>query len=391
MNRFVISAYAASNVGKKRQNNEDNYFLEGNYVNSLNSASCGAAGKTELLVSVCDGMGGEEAGEVASQIAVETVAIKYNQLINNSFSDSAIESFVTEANKRICDEISVRKKRLGTTLTLLGFKDGLVTMSNIGDSRIYCFSGNMLEQISKDHTQAQSMVDAGVITEEESMKVPEKHKLTQHLGIYPYEMIIEPYTVRRTAKAGDRYLLCSDGLTDMLTNDEIAGILGKHISLKETAEELILLALNHGGKDNVTVAVCEIGVSEETVVERPIANGTVSQPVEKKKNVLLKGVILIVAVAVLSASAVAVVHFLKKNKSVDKTDTTITETVSKTESGTTIKEEESKESTTKETETVTKDQTSTQNTTESTDAEFTKKSRETAKGKTKKVFEQYKG
>ena len=308
MNRLMISAYAASNVGKKRQNNEDNYYLEGNYVDSLNNASCETAGKTEMLVSVCDGMGGEEAGEVASQLAVETIAIKYNQLLNDSFSDTAIESYVAEANKRICDEISRRKKRLGTTLTLLGFKDGIVTMSNVGDSRIYCLSDNKLEQISKDHTEAQSMVDAGIMTAEESMKVPEKHKLTQHLGIYPYEMIIEPYTVRKPAREGDKYLLCSDGLTDMLSDEEIHNILNKNSSLKDIAEELISLALDHGGKDNVTVAVCEITANTELLVDKPGKR----KKTHKKKHAVIRIIILAISIAIMIAAVGVSVFLIKR-------------------------------------------------------------------------------
>ncbi|MCH5314352.1 MAG: serine/threonine-protein phosphatase [Eubacterium sp.] len=293
MNRIFISAYAASNVGKRRQNNEDNYYLNGNYVNSSNVAFVELSNSNDLITSVCDGMGGEEAGEVASQIAVETLNKCYKYLLDTNLSDVAIEKYVNYSNDLICDEISKCKKRMGTTYTLLGIKDGVATASNIGDSRIYKYSNGMLEQISRDHTEAQSMVDAGIISAEESMKIPEKHRLTQHLGIFPYEMVIEPYTVRFPVSIGDRYLLCSDGLTDMLTNAEISAILSKKQSLKSIVDELISTALENGGKDNVTIILCEIiGDNTETVIQnddelnRSVSN--FNNKSEASKDVLIK-------------------------------------------------------------------------------------------------------
>ena len=258
MKQYIISAFAASNVGKRRQNNEDNYFLGGNFVNSALEINAKIENQTQMIVSVCDGMGGEEAGELASQLACETVCEKYTELISNGMSDESISAFVNSANEKICVEISKKKKRIGTTYTLLGVIGDTVTVSNIGDSRVYHYSEKSLKQISRDHTQAQTMVDSGLMSAEQAMKTPEKHKLTQHLGIFPYEMIIEPYTVRGSVQVGDRYLLCSDGLTDMLTDGEIEQVFDKGISIEQTGEELIQTALNKGGKDNVTVLVCEI-------------------------------------------------------------------------------------------------------------------------------------
>ena len=283
MSEMFISAYAASNVGKRRQNNEDNYYFDGNYVNSANDIFAESLNSTELIVSVCDGMGGEEAGEVASQIAVESLNKCYKYLLDNNLSDEAIEKYVNYSNDLICGEIKKYKKRMGTTYTLLGIKDGVVTASNIGDSRIYRYSNGVLEQISHDHTEAQSMVDAGVVSAEESMKIPEKHRLTQHLGIFPYEMIIEPYIVRFPVSAGDRYLLCSDGLTDMLTNSEISAILCKKQSLKTIVDELISSALNKGGRDNVTIVLCEI-FSEKNNSQISVSESKEETP----KKVLLK-------------------------------------------------------------------------------------------------------
>lgn len=255
---MTVSAYAASNVGKRRQNNEDNFYLNGQCVNSADDIRAEATDLPEAVFSVCDGMGGEEAGEVASQLAVQALNDAYQFLLQNQMSDAAIGRYVKLANARVCEEISRRKKRLGTTCTLLGIQNDTVTATNIGDSRIYRYSSGCLQQISHDHTEAQTMVDSGAISAEKAMTIPEKHRLTQHIGIFPEEMLIEPFTVRIPARAGDRYLLCSDGLTDMLTDAEIRSVLQSGQSLQITAERLISQALEKGGRDNVTVVLCEI-------------------------------------------------------------------------------------------------------------------------------------
>ncbi len=263
MKKYCISAFAASNVGKRRFNNEDNYYINYKTVDSSNSTNARIDNVDSFIGAVCDGMGGEAAGEVASQIAVTAIGEFEKSLLSDNCSDSIIEKVINSANDSICNEIKKCKKRLGTTFTLIGINNETVTLSNIGDSRIYRFSDDTLEQISHDHTEAQTMVDAGIVTKEQSMSLKEKHRLTQHLGIFPYEMIIEPYTVRIDSKSDDRYLLCSDGLTDMLTESEIEIILRKNLSLEDTVNCLIELALEKGGRDNVTVLICEITEPKE--------------------------------------------------------------------------------------------------------------------------------
>ncbi len=276
---MTVSAYAASNVGKRRQNNEDNFYLNGKCVNSANDIRAEATDLPEAVFSVCDGMGGEEAGEVASQFAVQELNEAYQFLLNNHMSDAAINRYVKRANALVCEEISRRKKRLGTTCTLLGIQNDTVTATNIGDSRIYRYSSGNLQQISHDHTEAQTMVDSGTISAEKAMTIPEKHRLTQHIGIFPEEMLIEPYTVRIPARAGDRYLLCSDGLTDMLTDAEIQSVLQSGQSLQITTERLISQALEKGGRDNVTVVLCEINdMTGFATITPPMQNASLPIP-----------------------------------------------------------------------------------------------------------------
>lgn len=117
-------------------------------------------------------------------------------------------------------------------------------------------------QISTDHSIVAQMVRMGSLTEEEARVHPKRHQITQHFGIMPEEMVLEPSVVESTAiEVGTRYLLCSDGLTDMLTNDEIATFMAKSGDVETIVDELVEKALERGGKDNVTVVIIEIGKS----------------------------------------------------------------------------------------------------------------------------------
>ena len=251
-----LTGYGITHQGNVRQNNEDNFYLFGKYrkdVNLLTLEEEGEISDEKALVGVFDGMGGEEAGEIASLIAAEGV------------EPAVIEMAETEAlkqlqsiNENVCREIIERNARVGTTAVLLYFDKSEVVSVNIGDSRAYCFRDDKLIRLSKDHSEGQNMVENGMLSEEEAKKNNAWHKLIQYIGIFPEEFIIEPYsTGRRQVNEGDLYLLCSDGLTDMLSDEDIASIIRKKgmDDLKETAHLLLDSALSSGGKDNVTIVL----------------------------------------------------------------------------------------------------------------------------------------
>ena len=252
-----ISAAAASNVGKVRDNNEDNFFLNGQTL-SANSAGtvCTAAESAGGLYAVCDGMGGEEHGETASAIAVDTL----NQYAQKASFDKQIHLYTEEANARICAEIEKNDgKRMGTTFAVLSIQDHTAHVYNIGDSRAYLFRNHHLTQLSQDHTQVRRLLDMGILTGESAKTHPDRHKLTQHLGIFPDEMLIEPYAAQPLQiETGDIFLLCSDGLTDMLEDEEIKAILLRHTDPQDVVIRLIDVALQNGGRDNVTVVVVRV-------------------------------------------------------------------------------------------------------------------------------------
>ncbi|MBQ8540533.1 MAG: serine/threonine-protein phosphatase [Clostridia bacterium] len=252
----------STDVGKVRKNNEDNFYLNGNYKRVPEDLTYT---KRDLIYrggvfAVCDGMGGEEHGEKASLFAVETLKEFDEKDINEH-----IDEYVNTANKKICDLITENNgTRSGTTLALVYIKDGYTNCYNIGDSRIYLIRNKKIQQISEDHTRCMQMIKMGVLTKEQAMSHRDRHVLTQHIGIFPDELIIQAYNAEPIKiQDNDIFLLCSDGLTDMLSDDEIVHILSPNMSAQGYAEELIRAALSKGGKDNITVGIVKnIGKKE---------------------------------------------------------------------------------------------------------------------------------
>ena len=258
MGNLFVSAYGRSNVGKKRNNNEDNFYLSGVTVDSANDITAVCEKTSKIAFSVFDGMGGEAAGEKASQITAVTFGENLVEIMDSDFSQAVLQNTVDAANKKVCDEMRVIGRRMGCTFVSFGFSDDVLHICNVGDSRAYLLRNGSISCISKDHTVAQTMVDSGMISYEASQKNKEKHKLTQHIGIFPEEMIIEPHFQSLQAEENDVILLCSDGLTDMLSDEEIRNVLQANGSTEEKANALVESALAKGGKDNVTVIVADV-------------------------------------------------------------------------------------------------------------------------------------
>lgn len=253
---MAILEYAVySDPGKVRSNNEDNCYID-NHWRSLEKENFEKNGweKDSLTAVVCDGMGGSEKGERASLIAVNTVAQYYEKEKKIDFL-----SIIQSANNKICEEIKAKGHSMGTTFTGINIKDGKLAVVNVGDSRVYRLRDGKLEQLSEDHSIVQRMIKMGLLTKEEAQKHPQKHCITQYLGIQEEDMVIEPQLETGMAiENGDCYLLCSDGLTDMVSDEEIETILKKEESVKVAAEELLNTALEHGGVDNVTVILIKL-------------------------------------------------------------------------------------------------------------------------------------
>ena len=265
MNLKIIAA-AATHIGCVRAENEDNYFLNGKIYLAGMSEPIITDDTKGGIYAVCDGMGGEENGGLASQIAVRVLSEFFEEICKSGASfENAITRYAENANAKICEVMKSKNSgRMGTTFALLYICDNFAYMSNIGDSRIYLYKKPFMRkrqftQISKDHTQAEQLIAMGSITAEEAKTHPSRNKLTQHLGIFPEEMIIEPYIPNPIKiEKGDTFLLCSDGLTDMLTDEEIADILEVARDPATAANQMIASALHSGGRDNVTVVLVRV-------------------------------------------------------------------------------------------------------------------------------------
>lgn len=253
-----LNSAVVTNVGKIRSNNEDNYYINGKYkknVKTLNEEYFENTQRNAYVYSICDGMGGEAYGEIASMIAVKSM-LKFDAI---KFSEYAQE-YISYANKLICDEIEKNDgARIGTTVALLYINDAKAVCYNIGDSRIYLCRDKKLVQLTRDHTQAQSMVDMGILKQENMNSHKGKHKLTQHLGMFPDETVIQPYVTETIdIKEKDTYIICSDGLTDMLDDSEIFKLVNEEENSKDISRKLVKEAVDRGGKDNTTVITVQV-------------------------------------------------------------------------------------------------------------------------------------
>lgn len=252
---YKVHFYCWSHTGKHRSMNQDNYICDGRFMNTNDELYVfpisGYLNYTpSSMLGVFDGMGGEERGEMASLIAAQ-IASK-SVLGDNMIED--LRGYCRNANEQIC-EYAARNKinSMGTTAALLAFNDKEIALCNIGDSKIFRYADKNLEQISEDHY---TVAVHG-----------RKPALSQNLGIPESEMIIDPYFARGRYNDGDIYLICTDGLTDMVAIDDIRQILLEK-EYDEVIGELICAALNNGGMDNITIILCRIEKEKERLIKR---------------------------------------------------------------------------------------------------------------------------
>ena len=246
---FEIAASVQTDKGCVREINEDS----GRMVRPSDPALLAAKG---TLVVVADGMGGHSAGEVASQMAADVVSRVYYEA--RARPGEALGHAVAEANRRIhaaaaADE---SKQGMGTTCTALALCGGRGFAAHVGDSRLYMLRAGQLDQLSEDHSAVNEMVKLGIITKEQARTHEDKNVILRALGTSPEVevSVLEPFPVRE----GDRYLLCSDGLHDLVLEDEIASVLTEAEDIHAAGERLIALAKERGGHDNITVGIIAI-------------------------------------------------------------------------------------------------------------------------------------
>lgn len=244
---------AQSSVGRIRRNNEDNLVLDGEILplehkdSAILSRSITSEGNK--LVGVFDGMGGYSNGEKASYIAAVTALEAVEHNTGHISHEEFLHSLCMEMNDEVCKEAD--GSGMGTTCALLYLNNDRYTICNIGDSPIFLVRNGEMKQISVDHNQRATFERATG----KPAPANQKFKLTQCIGIPKDEMIIEPYIASDAVQLGDFFLLCSDGVTDMVPFVEIKAIICRENNPEAVVKELISKAMEAGGRDNIT-AVC---------------------------------------------------------------------------------------------------------------------------------------
>jgi PPM family protein phosphatase len=236
MSLRIVDKFWASDVGRQRQNNEDNYFAR------------------PPLFAVADGMGGAQAGEVAS---AETVNI-FKQGMPDLPPAEALVEIIQKANKRVFDmsRESTERQGMGCTCTSAYLDGDDLVVAHVGDSRAYLFRDGDLIRLTRDHSLVGDLVALGKITEEEAEHHPQRSVITRALGPEATVQVdVEVYP----ARAGDLYLLCSDGLTSMVSEEKLRPLLEDFDSLDQLGRRLIKAANDAGGRDNITVILFSLG------------------------------------------------------------------------------------------------------------------------------------
>ncbi len=241
--KIAWEATGGTNTGRRRQNNEDSLLVDVEHG----------------IFVVADGMGGHAGGEIASALAVQTAG---EILTLGGDTRAALREAVTRANAAIFDHAArnPRMRGMGTTLTACVLaSSGVMNLGHIGDSRAYRLRSGVLEQLTVDHTWVQREVEAGRISAKDARTHALSHVITQALGV---DEDGEPDIQEDTVLPGDLLLLCSDGLTGMVDDTEIAELLAPESPLPDLANALIRTANSHGGMDNITVVLVRVFSAE---------------------------------------------------------------------------------------------------------------------------------
>jgi protein phosphatase len=279
LSSVVRARFAAlSHPGKVRQINEDHYLItkldrgqETLLTNLPESDVPQPFREWGYGMVVADGMGGAARGEVASSLAISTLVQlgqhfgKWNLRINDRVAQEVIErveSFYQSVGEVVAEEghADPSLAGMGTTMTLAFSVGSDLFVASVGDSRAYLFRDNRLLQLTRDQTYSQLLADAGQIPQVEVATHHLRHLLTQAIGVGAGKVKVEVKQIQ--LRDGDCLLLCTDGLNEMVDEEEIAGVLMREMSTSQTCEALVDLALEHGGKDNVTVLVGRYEIPE---------------------------------------------------------------------------------------------------------------------------------
>jgi protein phosphatase len=240
----VVGAYAAkTDTGRKRRRNEDAFVL------------------APPLFAVADGMGGAQAGEIASKLAAAALE---DTDAGRLTGPEKVASLIQEANRRVHERSSVdpATSGMGTTMTVALVEDGGVVIGHVGDSRAYLVRGREIEQITEDHSLVNELLKTGKLSPEEAETHPQRSVITRAVGTDP-DVDVDSFVVE--TQDGDVFLICSDGLTDMVDDGHILETVEQHRgNLERLTKQLVSEANRGGGEDNITVVAFSIGGADGT-------------------------------------------------------------------------------------------------------------------------------
>lgn len=266
---WKVSAAVRSGKGLVRKNNEDNYYLNGWYagLEAMNEETAlqQTFEQDGALFAVCDGMGGQDNGEKASYMVASQAAALAEALRTSDFSE-AMRRWSRSVNQAVVDQSDGG----GSTIALAYVKAGCVHVAHIGDSRVYRLHEGQLSRMTRDHSKVQMLMDAGLITAEQARTHPQRHMITHFVGDADAGDVCQA-TIGRPMPAisGDRYMLCSDGVTDMLDDETLERLLQAG-NVDACAETVYQAALSAGGRDNTTLIVLELErVENDLLPEEP--------------------------------------------------------------------------------------------------------------------------
>ena len=262
-----VGAYAvASDTGRRRRRNEDNYVV------------------APPLFGVADGMGGAQAGEVASQLAASALEAGDSEALEGT---RGLDALIQEANRRIYDRASTdpTASGMGTTMTVALVEGMTVAIGHVGDSRAYLVRGELMEQLTEDHSLVNELLKTGKLSEEEAQVHPQRSVITRAVGTDP-DVDVDGFTIE--AEEGDVFLICSDGLSDMVEDEEILELVhSNRDDLDKAVKALVAAANKGGGEDNITAIAFQISSEAapnlEDTVAMPALDGPEEEPDEQTR------------------------------------------------------------------------------------------------------------
>lgn len=269
----TLEIAAVTDIGQKRSSNQDNFYVNGCYIDHYNAVAERFDAVDSLnahVLAVCDGMGGQADGDVAAMIGVSTISDYSDSLRQSENSQNASRTarrMLREANGRILEKCKESGKKMGSTVSMLVVANQYVYACNLGDSEIYHKTQYGIERLSKPQTFAQELVDMGAISEDQASRSYIRNQLSQYLGMENIRGL-KPNENLTTIRNGDMLLICSDGVSDVLPNHSIYATLSSGRPVRDIADALIEKALRKGSGDNLTVVIARVLDDGRTAILR---------------------------------------------------------------------------------------------------------------------------